>query len=301
METVDVRAARIARSQRGRISRRQLLDEAGVSASTVTARVHRGTWTEPYPNVIDLGTHARSWRGDLVAAVLSADPVAWASHASAAHLLGFLDAPRPPRPQVLVPRGRHAAIGGLRLHTTRAIGADEVTRVHAIACTGAARTLLDLAASTGPDQLERYLADATRRDAQLPARVVELADRHRCVNGRRRLLDVVGRLPGDAARLGSPLEVLGVQRLRQLGAPQFVLQHQIRDPDGAAVKQVDVAWPAQRVLLEFDGAAYHDVTSAREHDAVVRSRLTAIGWRVVVVRRADLDGPLLEELVRSLR
>lgn len=301
MEPVDARANAIGRRQRGLVSRQQLYDEAGVSRSTVTRRLATGRWHEPLPNVIDLGTHAPSWRGEVTAALLAAGPDAWASHDTAAHIHGFLDAPRPANLDVLVPRGRHRSIGALGLHTTLALGADEVTEAHRLPCTTPARTLLDLAVGTSSEQLERYLADLARRRRSVVEEVVGLTDRHRRIPGRRRLLEVVRRLPGDVAQLGSPLEVIGVQRLRQHGAPPFVLQYLVRDESGAVIKRVDVAWPAARVLLEFDSAAYHDLVGARWHDATIRERLRALGWHVEVVRRADLDDPAFAAFVRRLR
>jgi hypothetical protein len=282
------------------VLRRQLIDDAGISRRTVASRLRSGEWTEHLPGVIDLGTHPPTWRGQVLALALAAGSDAWASHDTAAHLLGFLDAPRPLVADVLVPRGRHARVAGHRLHTTRSIGADEVTVSHGIACTGAARTLLDLAVGTRPEVLERYLADRTRRDPEFVATLVELTDRHRTLPGRRRLLEVVARLPGDAGKLGSPLEVLGVQRLVQLGAPPFELQYPVRDPGGAVIKRVDVAWPSKWTLLELDGRGYHDLLGARTEDAEVRARMRALGWHVEVVRRHELDGASFAGFVRRL-
>jgi hypothetical protein len=301
MDPVDLRAQRIGRRQRGLTTRRQLRDEAGVSPDTITSRLAAGRWHERVPPVIDLGTHTSSWRRDVLEVVLAAGEQAWASHATAAHLQRFLDAGLPGRIDVLVPRRRHAMVGGHRLRTTRSIGLDEVTERHGIPCTTPARTLLDLAASTVPGDLERYLADEARRNGKLLGEVAELCDRHRRVPGRRRLLTVLGWLPAGVQHLGSPLEVLGVQELRRLGAPPFEVQYVVRDPHGARLKRVDVAWPDRRTIVEFDGAAYHDLTEARAEDARVRDRMTGLGWEVEVVRRPDLGGHRLADLVRRLR
>lgn len=131
--------------------------------------------------------------------------------------------------------------------------------------------------------------------------VAMLLDRHRGMPGRRRLLDVLARLPDGVELLASALEVLGAQELVGLGAPPFVVQYTVRGPSGERIKRVDIAWPELRIVLEFDGAAYHDLTEARVEDERVRARLRALGWRVVVVRRADLGGHLLADLVRDLR
>lgn len=301
MISVQERAQRIGRTQRGWATRHQLIDEAGVSATSIRRMVAAGRWREVYPGVIDLGTHRPSWLGAVLGGVLAAGPQAWASHATAAALQGFLDAPRPDHLDVLVARGRHARVGRLALHTSGSIGLDEVTTVDRIPCTSIARTLLDLAATTSPDVLERYLLDQARRTAAVVRQVVELTDRHRGRPGRRRLLDVVARLPDGADAIGSPLEVVGIQRLRRLDPPPFELQFHVCDLDGAPIKRVDVAWPALRSVLEFDGAAYHDLTASQRIDEQQRARMRACGWHVEVLRRRDLDGPALEAFVRRLR
>jgi hypothetical protein len=301
MPSVHERANAVGRTQRGWATRHQLIERAGVSASSIRRMVAAGRWREVYPGVIDLGSHRPSWHGAVVGAVLAAGPHAWASHATAAYLHGFLDAPRPDRLDVLVVRGRHPRVGRLALHTSSSIGLDEVTEVERIPCTGVARTIFDLAATTSPDVLERYLLNQGRHAPDLVRRVVELTDRHRARPGRRRLLDVIARSPGDAAGLGSPLEVLGIQRLRRLDPPPFELQYEVRDLDGAPIKRVDVAWPALRTALEFDGAAYHDLSASSAQDEQQRARMRACGWHVEVLRRRDLDGPAVGDFVRRLR
>ncbi|MTV26625.1 hypothetical protein FTX61_14555 [Nitriliruptoraceae bacterium ZYF776] len=301
MEPVDVRASRIARSQRGLVVRRALVEEAGVAPATIRRRLRSGAWTQPFPGVVDLRTHAPSWRGEVAAVVLAAGGDAWASHETAAHLHRFLDHARPEPVDVLVPRGRHPKVGQVRLHTTRSLGADEVTTRHGIPLTTPARTLLDLAVGTAPPVLERYLADLARRDADLLQQVVELTDRHRTLPGRGRLFAVMARLPDDVASVESPLEVLGVQQLRVHRAPPYVLQHPVRDRAGAIIARPDVAWPDLRTALFLDGAAYHDLLAVRRDDAAKRDRLRAIGWRVQAVRRAELTAPSFGEFVASVR
>ncbi|MEX2504266.1 MAG: hypothetical protein WD378_05415 [Egicoccus sp.] len=302
MDTVDIRARDLGRSQYGRVTRRQLIHDAGVSAATITRRLQAGVWTEPVPGVVDLGSHDASWRGRVQELVLGAGQgEAWASHRTAGHLHRFLDLSRPERLDVVVLRERRRRLAGHRVHTTRSLGADEVTERHGLPCTTPARTLLDLAMTTRPADLERWLLNLVRTDGRTLDALATLLDRHRRLPGRRRLIEVANRIPAGAESIGSPLEVLGIQELLDLGAPEFVLQYEVLDDGGIRVKRVDVAWPEHKVIVEFDGAAYHDLTDARRHDEQVRARLRALGWRVVVVRRADLGSGLLAALVRDLR
>lgn len=301
MDPVDVRANRIARSQRGRATRRQLRDEASISAATIKRRLARGTWMEPIPGVVDLGTHAPSWYGQVQEVLLATGPASWLSHLTAAHLHGFLDVRRPTTPDVLVLRGSCAKVGDLRLHTTASLTSDEATVRHGLRVTSPARTFLDLAPDSEVDQLERLALDLARRDRSALRDVGRLLDRDRRVPARRRLATAIGRLPRDAAMLGSPLEVLGVQELRRLGAPEPVLQYQVRDRGGAPVKRVDAAWPDQRALAELDGAPYHDARADRAADLEARDRMRSLGWRVEVFRRADLGGERMRAFVADLR
>lgn len=301
MEPVDQRALTVARPQRGNATRRQLRDDASVSAATIRRRLAQGQWSEPLPTVIDLGTHEPSWRGELQQLLLATGPDSWVSHRSAAHLHGFLDVDEPDVPDILVRRGSGTTVGALGLHTTQAIANDEVTDVDGLRCTTKARTLLDLAPGTTVHDLERFAADLGRRDRRAIGQLGELVDRYRFAPGRRRLATAVGRLPADVAQLGSPLEVIAIPQLLRCGAPRPILQYVVRDAGGAVIKRVDAAWPDAWTILEVDGAAYHDTTGARAHDEEVRARMRALGWTVEVIRRADLDGPRLAEIAARLR
>ena len=300
MTRVDERASAVGRQQHGLATRGQLR-RAGISDSGIRRRLSSGSWGEPLPGVVDLRTHRPSWHGRLQALLLAAGPRAWASHRTAAYLHGFLDVARPPGLDVLVPRGRHPRVGTVRLHTTVAIAKDEVTVHDGLACTSAARTLLDLAMIEADPVLERLALDLGRRSPRALEEVSGLLDRHARRPGRGRLRGILDRLPRDVSRLESPLEVHGVARLSAVGLLPPRLQYQVRDPWGVPVKRVDAAWPAARLVVEFDGAAYHDASAQRAEDAAVRDRLRELGWRVVVLRASDLVGPRFDAAAGEIR
>ena len=52
--------------------------------------------------------------------------------------------------------------------------------------------------------------------------------------------------------------------------------------------RLDFAYPGQRVAIEVDGARHHSGRAAWERDLRRRSRLTAMGWRIIHVTAADL-------------
>ncbi|MGY2129140.1 endonuclease domain-containing protein [Blastococcus sp. SYSU DS0617] len=68
--------------------------------------------------------------------------------------------------------------------------------------------------------------------------------------------------------------------------PQFV----VRDADDRFVARVDLAFPAQRVAVEYDGAR-HGRPGQPAHDRRRLNALVAAGWRVVHLTAADLHDP----------
>jgi hypothetical protein len=301
MGTVDRRAADIARRQLGYATRQQLIDVAAISRATIARRLGSGQWSEPMPGVIDLGSHEPSSHRELQGLLLATGPASWVSHRSAAALHRFLDVKPPRSPDILVRRGSHTRVGPVPLHTTARLEADETTVVRGLRCATAARTLLDLAPVTPGEVLERLAADLGRRHPADLRQVGRLIDRYPGVAGVRRLRTTLAVLPAQLSHLGSPLEVLGVVALRRAGAPEPVLQHRVMDANGAVLKRVDAAWPAVRVLVEFDGAAYHDTVAAKAHDEQVRASMRGMGWTVEVLRYRDLAGPRPAEIAMRVR
>jgi hypothetical protein len=98
--------------------------------------------------------------GRRLAAVLACGPGAVLSHRTAAAHWGLLRTDQT-RIDVTAPRGRHGA-PGLRLHRSRSLDAQDTTRHHGIPITSVSRTLLDLAGTARPSELERALAQAER-------------------------------------------------------------------------------------------------------------------------------------------
>ena len=65
-------------------------------------------------------------------------------------------------------------------------------------------------------------------------------------------------LPVADALAGSPMESVLRWLIHEAGLPRPVLQYVIRDAVGRFLGQVDLAWPDQRVLVEFDGDVHRD-------------------------------------------
>jgi hypothetical protein len=288
MDTVDLRASRIAAPQRGLALRRQLLD-AGISGRTIARRVRAGTWIERVAPVIELPAWPETWERAVLRAVLAAGPGAVASHRTAAHLWGFLDVERPALIDVLTPREGRYLSGDALMHTTIRLPAEDVTRVDGIPVTARHRTLVDYGGVVPFPQLELATLDYLRRpDADRGALIA--AAEARQVPGGRAVVNALIRAPRGAERLESPLEVRIVPFLRAHKLPMPTFQYEIRGPDGRLVARLDGAWVAQRVALEGD-SIWHDSGHAQANDRARDAFLASMAWEVIRLRRGDLHGP----------
>jgi len=69
--------------------------------------------------------------------------------------------------------------------------------------------------------------------------------------------------------------------------------------DGEWIARADLAWPGQRVIVEYDGAV-HLNERQRRSDAARRNLLQEAGWLVIVFTATDLGRPSrMSDLVRS--
>lgn len=85
--------------------------------------------------------------------------------------------------------------------------------------------------------------------------------------------------------------------------PAPVPQYRVYCSD-ARYYRLDLAYPAHRVVVEYDGEEFHDSVDRRESDRRRRAWLRDHGWTVIVVRKADLDDPRqawLEDVREALR
>lgn len=139
----DAAIARIAERQHGVITFGQLVG-IGVGKNGVALRVGRGQLYRLHRGVYAVGHRPVSREGEWMAAVLSCGEGAALSHRSAAELWGLLRS-REGLVHVLMPiRTGRRQRGGLRLHSSRSLRREMVTRRLRIPVTTPARTIEDL-------------------------------------------------------------------------------------------------------------------------------------------------------------
>jgi hypothetical protein len=88
---------------------------------------------------------------------------------------------------------------------------------------------------------------------------------------------------------------------RGLGAP--TLQYTVRDLAGAFVARVDLAYPADRILIEYESFEHHTGKHALLRDSARRNALIELGYAVLSATAADLrdQGTELAASVRAIR
>lgn len=149
--------------------------------------------------------------------------------------------------------------------------------------TNATRTVIDLAGVLDRGRLDHVIDEARRRRlvAECPIRetLERLGRQGRSGAGvmARILEEGEFQLPVP----GSPFERKLLHFLDADLFPPPERQYEIFDEHGDLVARVDFAYPDLMVAVECDGRKHHFGTQDWEGDLARRSRLAALGWRVI--------------------
>jgi Protein of unknown function (DUF559) len=248
-------------------------------------------------DVYGFGPRPLPKRGKWLAAVLAMGPGAFLSHESAAALWGL--AGDRPKVHVNAPRGRQVRPGrrsGIKVHRCK-FSAEEVTVHDGIPVSTVARTLFDLAERSAPHELKSAWDEADRlKRLRIPevARVYELG------RGRRR------------ARAALKPYLLAEQRyVEDTASPledrfaAFVAAHHLPPPQTNVLvdgDEVDVLWPAARLIVELDSWEFHAHRAAFEKDRDRDTDHLLAGYRTIRVthRRLSNEPERLAAQIRAL-
>jgi very-short-patch-repair endonuclease len=246
------------------------------------------------PHVYRLAGAAPTWRQAVCAATLVAGPTGRASHETAAALAGVPGFPAASSTPIVltVARGCRPPLRGIRIHQSTILSAAHVGVVDDIRVTSLARTLCDLDGRVYVPRLGALVDEMLVRRAVTMAelRAVHAALRHgrRWSRGMAHVLAMRG---DEAERAGSTREADVVRWLRDAGLPPPVQQHEV------AGYHVDLAYPDEQVLIEFDGFAAHSTRSAFDRDRRRQNDLL-VGGGAVLVRFTSTSTQ--EEVVRTV-
>jgi hypothetical protein len=224
----------------------------GLTHDAIAARAWSGRLHLLHRGVYAVG-HARPpLEGRFLAAVKACGAGAVLSHYSAAALWGLV-AWHDRHPEVTVvgttPRAHH----GIRVHRTRALHAQDVARHEAIPVTSPPRTLVDLASVIPYRPWRRAVRQAQALGRANVAQLVSALGRSGRRPGLAKLRRIVAAGPAPTR---SELEDVVLDLIRDAG-----LAHpEVNVPLRLAGRRVipDFRWPEHHLVVEADGAAWHD-------------------------------------------
>jgi hypothetical protein len=265
------------------------LDTLGVTRQRRRTLVANGVLVPVAARVVRHVAHPESWRQSVLAAVLAAGDGAVASHSAAAVLWRF-DGLSPGPVEVTVPRARRPRVPGATIHRSD-LGPADLDLAHAVPRTSAPRTLLDIASSLSPHQLEQALDGAERDGSIWRPRLrwhLEMLRRDG-VAGRPGLGAVKALLDRTEGRpLGDTwLEQEAVRLIEAAGLPRPRAQVK-RRKQGGGTARVDLFWDAARLVVEVAGHGTHATRRQRQRDDERAARLGLQGWHVVEFTYEDV-------------
>ncbi len=233
-------------------------------------------------------------QGRFLAAVKACGAGALLSHYSAAALWGLV--PWDDRnPEVTVVGTVPRAHRGLRVHRTRELEAADVARHVMVPVTTPPRTLVDLASLLPYKALRRAVRRAQGLGWANVAQLVGALGRSGRRPGVAKLRRIIASGPAPTR---SELEDVVLELILRGG-----LEHpDVNRPlliDGRRVIP-DFRWPEQHLVVEADGAAWHDNELARADDAQRQALLEAHGDRVLRVTWGQAVGRSGQTLARLL-
>ncbi len=249
---MEQKLARIAALDHGVVTRRQLL-RAGVTEGEIKHRLGAGALLREHRGVYRVGHRAPSVDARYLAAVRACGESAVLSGRAAGYLLGLLKG-APPAPEVTTLKYR--SVPGVRARRSR-IDPRDATTVRGISLTTVPRTLVDLAANTGPGDLARACHEAAVRYGTTPAQMEAVLARRPGTPGAGTLRAA---LRGDVRVTLSTLERRFLAVLTEAGLPLPETNRR------AGARWVDCRWAEPRLTVELDGYRYHHSRHAWERD-----------------------------------
>ena len=291
---VDEVVARLAARQHGVVGHRQLravgLSKAAIAHRTATGRLHRlhrGVYLVGHPAPAPLALET--------AALLACGPGSVLSHRTTGALLHLI-AHAPAEIDVTVQRRGCGKRRGITLHRTRGFEPGDVRRRRGLPVTAPLRTILGLASTASPAEIERVVNEAqVQRLISLP----QLERRLHRERGRRGVatLRAITAAQRQPSMTRNDAEEAFVALVRRSGLPDPETDFRI------GPYRVDFAWPDVRLAGELDSIAFHSTQPKFVTDRRRWNDLDGLGWRLFRFTWWDVarePEALLVRLTRSL-
>ncbi|WP_130288458.1 endonuclease domain-containing protein [Pseudonocardia sediminis] len=202
---------------------------------------------------------------------------------SAAELLGASCAPFGAPAEIAVPAGGLRSRAGVVVRRDR-LHPGEVTEVGGLPVTTPLRTAFDLGCRLSLVEAVVAVDALARVHGFSPDLLLNFAVRYRRARGVRRLPDVLALADPKS---GSPPETRLRLLLTRSGLPAPRVQHPVLDDDRLRAVWIDLAYPAHRVGIEYEGAD-HTRPERVLRDAGRYTRLVSAGWRIYRYTRFEI-------------
>ena len=296
MKARERELARLATRQHGVVAQRQLL-ALGFSERAIKVRLDVGRLNALHREVYAVGHSRVSRNGRWLGAVLAYGDSALLSHRTAA-ALWELAKPRSSPIDVSAPVGRQGLRrrSGIWIHRGRLHPEDRDEQA-GIPVTSVARTLFDYAEVVSFRQLARAWEEADRLKRLRLGEVERVCER----GYGRRALKPIRRLLAEAravTRTRSPLEDRFQGFCHHFSLPPHSTNVEVLG------KEVDVLWPAAKLIVELDSWEFHSHHAAFQRDRARDTRLLVAGYRTIRVTHDRLDreaATLASEIAQLLR
>ena len=301
--SVALIADAVGARQHGAIHVEQLL-AAGATKDEVRRAADRRELIRVAPQVFVTAGSPRTWRQQLMVAVLDAGSGACASHRAAAVLLQIARRDLTELVEITTPRTRSERLEGVIVHKPLDLDRErDVIVVDGIPCTGPLRTLVDLGVSEPwfevRDAIERAVqADlVTHKGCEWMLARLSKQGRTGCGPFRRALDDRALKMKAPHKGLLEP-RMAGLARRHRL--PSYRYQFDAF-ADGSVF--IDFAWLSEKVAVEVKGFEAHGTPQAMTDDFEREHRLIADGWIVLsftwyqVVRRPKYVADRIQQVL----
>jgi predicted transcriptional regulator of viral defense system len=283
----------LAERQYGVVGHRQLV-AIGFSDRTIARWIDVGRLHRLHRGAYAVGRRSVVQRGSWLAAVLTCEEGAALSHASAAALWGLVGARG--AIDVTAPGGNQGRgrLRDIKLHRGK-LDPAEITTHDRIPVTSVARTLFDYAEVADFQRLERAWEEADRLKRLRLVEVERVCERgygRRALKPTRKLLAAVRAV----TRTRSPLE----DRFQRFAHFYDLPPHSTNvDVLGS---EVDVLWPAAKLIVELDSWEFHSHRAAFQRDRARDTRLLVARYRTIRVthERLDTEAATLADEIREL-
>lgn len=273
----DIAIAQRATEQHGVLSTGELRD-LGLSHDAIRDRERGGRLHRIHRGVYAIGHRFLTLEARFLAAVKACGPTAILSHFSAAVLWGLVDWDEDRYPEVTILDTTPRSHSGILVHRTTVMDPVDRTIRNGIPLTTPLRTVIDLAATTGDRGLRRLVRRAQGNHRIRLDQLARAVARLRPRPGIRKLTEIIATGPTPTR---SELEDVVLDLILRGGFEPPDVNRPLRI--GGRLVVPDFRWPMQRLIIEADGAAWHENPLARADDAERQALLEAAGERVLRV------------------